>query len=73
MNDQNEITPMPFVNPPTAVHATGDICDRLQRLQGDVLRIHGVDISDQVEDLIEFYRDGGDTDTGVQPLPSNGQ
>lgn len=35
---------------------TADICERLGRLECDVLRIHGVDISDQVEDLIQFYR-----------------
>lgn len=46
--------------PPAHVHTTGDTCDRLARLGCDVLRIHGVDISDQVEDLIQFYRDGGD-------------
>jgi hypothetical protein len=49
--------------PPPAEHVAGDICERLARLLGDVLRIHGVDISDQVEDLIRFYRNGGDTNT----------
>lgn len=52
--------------PLSAGHATDDICDRLARLRGDVLRIHGVDISDQVEDLIQFYRDGGDTERSAQ-------
>jgi len=64
--------PMPPVKPPRAVHATGDICDRLARLQGDVLRMHGVDISDQVGDLIQFYREGGDTEQATRN-PGAGQ
>lgn len=45
-----------------AAHSTGDICERLGRLECDVLRIHGVDISDQVEDLVRFYRNESDTE-----------
>jgi hypothetical protein len=44
-------------------HSADDVCDRLERLGGDVLHIHGVDISDQTEDLIRFYRRGGDAVT----------
>lgn len=49
--------------PPAVSHTTEDVCDRLSRLASDVMHIYGVDISSEIDDLVAFYRRGGDAPT----------